>query len=224
MIKGIVFDFDGLILDTESAWFEALGEVYADYDAVLPLETWTQCIGTNHDAFDPYLNLAEVANRAVDVEEAKRLALEHHTRIMQTRTLRPGVLDYLKSAQQLGLKIGIASSSHLAWIEQFIHRFNIAEYFSCIRTADNVEIVKPNPELYIQALTALDLRPEETIAFEDSPNGAKAAYTAGLNVVIVPNTMTEGLTFGPHMMRLNSMAEQSLQEVIAFVSSNNNNK
>lgn len=98
-------------------------------------------------------------------------------------------------------------------------KFDIAGYFSCIRTADFVKKVKPDPELYLQALEALGLQPEEMICFEDSPNGAKAGHAAGLNVVIVPNSMTQGLPFGPHKLRLNSMAEKSLEDVIAIVAS-----
>ncbi|WP_027086277.1 HAD family hydrolase [Cohnella panacarvi] len=219
MIKGIVFDFDGLIIDTESAWFEALGELYSEYDSVLPLETWIQCVGTSHEVFDPYLHLAEIASRPVNVEDIRLIAADKHARIMQERVLRPGVVDYLETAQKLGLKMGIASSSHLEWVERFVNKFNIAHYFSCIRTADYVKKVKPDPELYLQALAHLDLKPEEAIAFEDSPNGARAAHTAGLNVVIVPNEITGALTFGPHVLRLHSMADQTLEEVIASVSS-----
>ncbi len=217
MIKGVIFDFDGLIIDTESAWFEAIGEIYHEHGSYLPLETWVKCIGTSHDAFDPYMHLAETAGIPVNIEEIKKAALIKHDVIMQQRVLRPGVVDYLNAAQQLGLRIGVASSSHLAWVHRFMDKFGITEYFSCIRTADFVQKVKPDPELYLQALAALELKPEETIGFEDSPNGALAAHTAGLHVVIVPNSMTEGLTFGPHKLRLNSMAEKSLEEVIAFV-------
>ncbi|GGD61980.1 hypothetical protein GCM10010911_19830 [Paenibacillus nasutitermitis] len=142
-----------------------------------------------------------------------------HGQIMLERVLRPGVEDYLNTAKQLGLKVGIASSSHLDWVQRFVDKFEIAGYFSCIRTADFVQKVKPDPELYLQALAVLELRPEEAICFEDSPNGAKAGHAAGLNVVIVPNVMTQGLTFGPHKLRLNSMAEKSLEEVIAIVTS-----
>ncbi|MFX3631550.1 MAG: HAD family hydrolase [Candidatus Pristimantibacillus sp.] len=219
MIKGIVFDFDGLIIDTESAWYEALKEIYEEHEAYLPLETWVKCVGTSHDAFDPYLHLQEILERPVDMEELKQIVAQKHDWIMQARDLRPGVESYLQAAQQLGLKIGIASSSHRAWVERFTHQFNIYDYFSCMRTADYVEKVKPDPELYVQALEALDLQPEEAIAFEDSPNGAKAAHAAGLHVVIVPNTVTGELTFGPHVLRLNSMADQTLEEVIAAVQS-----
>ncbi|WP_054957950.1 HAD family hydrolase [Paenibacillus dakarensis] len=220
MIKGVIFDFDGLIIDTESAWFEAIGAIYNEHGAHLPLETWTKCVGTSHDVFDPYLHLVEIADRPVNIDEIKKAALVNHDSIMQQRVLRPGVLDYLNAAQQLGLKIGIASSSHLVWVQRFVDMHEIAGYFSCIRTADFVQKVKPHPELYHQALDELGLKPEETICFEDSPNGALAAHAAGLNVVIVPNIITEGLTFGPHKLRLNSMEEKSLEEVIAFINSN----
>ena len=133
---------------------------------------------------------------------------------MADKTLRPGVVSYMEEAKQLGYKIGIASSSHLSWIEPFLQKYDIAKHIDTIRCADFVEKVKPDPAVYLLTLKELGLEPDEAIAFEDSPNGAKAATRAGVKVVIVPNPVTERLEFGPHLLSLQSMDDLKLIDIV----------
>jgi putative hydrolase of the HAD superfamily len=217
-IKAVVFDFDGLIIDTESAWYEALAEMFKEQGAVLPLEKWTLCVGTDHGVFDPYDYLEESLQKPIDRMALKSAAATKHTEIMKQRTLRPGVESYLQAAMEQGLKIGLASSSTRSWVEGYLQRFGLMHYFSCIRTADDVAKVKPDPELYLQAVAGLGVSPSAAVAFEDSPNGARAAMAAGLSCVIVPNPITGTLSFDKYTMRLNSMADMELAEVLAALS------
>mgnify|MGYP001235033524 CR=1 FL=1 len=217
MIKGIILDFDGLIIDTESAWYEALDRVFETYQVKLPFDLWVKCVGASHEVFDPYQYFAEHCRTTYDIEDIKERVHEQHSVIMSQRELRPGVVDYLQTARSMGLRVGIASSSHLSWIKPYLQKFQIESYIESIRCADYVKRVKPDPEVYKLALQSLELQPEETIAFEDSPNGAKAAYLAGLHVVTVPNEVTERLQFGPHSLRLKSMSEMPLADVIQRV-------
>src|SRR5690606_33630917 len=99
--------------------------------------------------------------------------------------------------------------------ESYLRRFGLIDYFSCIRTADDVTNVKPDPELYLKVTADMGVSPSATVAFEDSANGARAAVSAGLTCVIVPNQITATLTFDSYAMRLNSMADMELLEVIA---------
>jgi len=218
MIKGLIFDFDGLIIDTESVWYESLCHVYEQYNVVLPFDLYSKLIGTSLDAFDPYQYLLEACPESLTIEDIKRQSSEQHGQLMKNKSLRPGVLSYLETATQLGLKLGIASSSHLDWVSRFLEEHQIGHYFSCICTADLVEKVKPDPTLYRLALEKLDLSPQHAIAFEDSAHGATAAHVAGLHTVIVPNEMTKHLSFGPHVLRLTSMEEMSLEQVINHIS------
>ena len=217
MIRGIVFDFDGLIIDTESAWYEALADLFGGYGVELPFDLWVRCVGASHAVFDPYAYFQERRPGVVDAAELRKSALERHAAIMAGRPLRDGVEDYMRTARRLGLSIGIASSSRLDWIEGYLAKFGLAGYIDSIRCADHVAEVKPSPEVYQKAVESLGLSPEEAIAFEDSPNGARAAFRAGLNVVIVPNRVTERLEFGPHLFRLQSMGDMPLEAVIERV-------
>jgi HAD superfamily hydrolase (TIGR01509 family) len=213
-IEAVVFDFDGLIVDTESAWYDALAELFQEHGVYLPLEVWAQCVGTSHDLFDPYDYLEELIGKPIDRVAMKKLAASKHSIIMEKRQIRPGVESYLQAAREQGLKIGLASSSERSWVERFLRHYRLIHYFQCIRTADDVAQVKPDPELYLQATAGLGVSPAGAVAFEDSPNGAKAAKAAGLRCVIVPNPITATLRFGDHDLRLNSMADKELAEVL----------
>lgn len=215
-IRAVVFDFDGLIIDTESAWYEALSEICQEYKVTLPLEKWALCVGTSHDVFDPYHYLLEqMQEPIIDRTSLVAYAGEKHAQIMKNIGLRPGVVEYLQTAKEHGLKIGLASSSNRKWIDEYLSRFELQHYFSCIRTSDDVEKVKPDPELYIQALKGLGVSPSSAVAFEDSPNGARAARAAGMYCVIVPNPITATLSFDHVHLRLNSMADKGLIEVLS---------
>lgn len=214
-IKAIVFDFDGLIIDTESAWFEVLAEIYQEHGAELPLEMWARCVGTDHEAFNPYDYLEQLLQKPIDRVSIKALSASKHARIMQGRTLRAGVEAYLQSAAGQGLKIGLASSSTRSWVERYLRQYGLLHYFACIRTSDDVAKVKPDPELYLQVLAGLNVPAPAAVAFEDSPNGARAAKAAGMYCVIVPNSITETLTFDDYDMRLSSMADKPLSEVLS---------
>lgn len=219
MIKAIIFDCDGLLIDTETPWYIAFREIYEEHQVDLPLEMYAQCIG-NSDflQFNPYDYLEKCCKRKVDRNVIDRRVQEIHTRIMKDQTLLPGVENYLKRAQELGLKIGLASSSRRAWVEEHIKAHQIHHFFNTIHTKDEVECVKPHPELYLQAIQALGVEKHEVIAFEDSLNGLKAAKEAGIQCVIVPNEVTSCLPFENYDLRLSSMAELELEKVLETIS------
>ncbi|MFD0711588.1 HAD family hydrolase [Paenibacillus sp. GCM10027626] len=217
-IEAVVFDFDGLIVDTESAWYDAWVAVYRNYGLELPQEVWMRCVGTSFDEFNPFTYLEEKIQKPIDREATQKFTEEQHALVMQDRDIRPGVEDYLRSAQSLGLKIGLASSSTRSWVTGFLERYGLLQYFSCIRTADDVSKVKPDPELYVQALACLGVAANQAVAFEDSAHGANAAIAAGLKCVIVPNALTASLTFPDYDLRLASMADRPLADVLAELS------
>jgi putative hydrolase of the HAD superfamily len=133
---------------------------------------------------------------------------------MEKEAIRQGVLKYLKAAKEAGLKIGLATSSHMEWVEKFMNQLGIADYFDCYRTADDVENVKPDPELYLQALDHLGVDASEAIAIEDSPNGARAAVKAGIPTVVIKNEITKQLPFGTGHYTIDSLENYELNELV----------
>lgn len=215
MIKAVIFDFDGLILDTESNEYYAHSEMFRQLGVALPIQEWGKCIGTDASAFDVFAYLEQLVGSPVDRVklDAARDAL--FNKRMSKEEIRPGVRDYLSSAQALGLRIGLASSSSRAWVTGYLEMHHLAHFFETIRTRDDVATVKPNPELYQLALADLEVLPNEAIAFEDSPNGSLAAKRAGMYCVAVPNSVTDNLVFGEVDLRICSMQEMSLAEIIS---------
>ena len=211
MIKAVVFDFDGTILDTETPWYQTFQEIYAEHGVELPIEEMRKAIGT---FFDFPADLEAKCGRPVDREYINRTAREKHTRLMEGQGLRPGVIEYLEEAKRLGLKIGLASSSDRRWIEKHLAQYDLAHYFACVCTGDDVARIKPDPELYLLAVKLLGVSPAEALAIEDSANGAKAAEAAGLRCLLVPNELTSTFVFGAHDVRVDSLTDLTLEQVV----------
>lgn len=214
MIKAIILDFDGTIIDTETAWYIAFRDAYKEYDVNLTLETYSQCLGTSLQTFNPYTYLNTHYNQSIDLDQFRKSVKERHEQLMEKETIRPGILPLLKEAKSNGLKIGIASSSERAWIDSYLQLLGIKSYFDYYCTADTVQKVKPDPELYLQALEKMNIRPEEAIAIEDSPNGARAAVAANIPTVVIKNKISTLLPFGEGHVTIDSLANYDLQHLM----------
>ena len=215
MIKAVIFDFDGLILDTETIWYEAFKEALLQFEVDLTIEQFALVIGTDDTVLDQYI--LNNIKKSSTIHEVKELAKKLFDEKIGQPLLREGVEDYLLAAKEAGLKIGLASSSKRSWVESYLSQLGILSYFEVIKTRDDVTTVKPDPELYLQAVHALGISAEEAIAFEDSLNGLKAARAAGLKCVIFPNPVTGHLAFEDYSLRFSSMAERSLIDLLAEI-------
>lgn len=214
MIKAIIFDFDGTIIDTETAWYIVFKDAYKQYGVDLSLETYSQCLGTNLESFNPYTYLMTHYNISIDLDEFRKSIHNNYSKLIDNEVVRPGILNLLQEAQAARLKIGLASSSHRDWIDKFVDLLELDGYFECYCTADTVKNVKPNPELYLQALQQLGVQPSEAIAIEDSPNGAKAAVAAGLHTIVIKNPLTKQLPFSPGHHTIEALEHYTLQELM----------
>jgi HAD superfamily hydrolase (TIGR01509 family) len=211
-IRALLFDFDGLIVDTETPSFASWQEVYREHGQKLPLERWAAIVGTI-GGFEP-LDYLEELHGPVDREAVQARRDEHEISLLEIEELRPGVLDYLEEAQRVGLKTAIVSSSTQQWVNRHLARLEQAEHFDEIVTADLDQArAKPRPTLYLEALKRLGVSANEAIAFEDSPNGVTAAKAAGIFTVAVPNGVTASLGLEEADLRLESPAELPLREL-----------
>jgi len=211
--RALVFDFDGLILDTEGPEFKAWQEIYAAHGCHLALETWAVCIGTR-GAFDPYADLAALAGRALDTAAIRAAHEARVGELIGLEPVRPGVRDYLNAARRLGLGLAVASSSSRQWVAGHLERLGLADRFDVLRCAEDVPRVKPHPDLYVAALDALGAAPVAAIALEDSPNGVLAAKRDGLFCVAVPNPLTAKLDLSAADIRLASLDELPLPALL----------
>ena len=210
MIKAIIFDFDGLILDTETPDYLSWKAVYESFDCELPLQTWQDNIGSVN-FFDPFSHLEELWGRPIDKTAVEAQRKHFDRELMAQQTILPGVQSYLAEAQQMGLKIGLASSSPHAWVDGYLEKLGLVSWFEVVCCRDDVgDVGKPDPAVYLSALAGLGVAAEYGLALEDSPNGALAAKRAGMYCVAIPNQMTRGLTFREVDYCLNSLADMPL--------------
>ncbi|KEO83855.1 HAD family hydrolase [Tumebacillus flagellatus] len=223
MIQAVVFDCDGLIIDTETPWYRVMAELYEERGQTLGLDLYARVLGTTDAAFDLIAYLEEVSGAPVDRDAAHERMRTRHAALMREETVRPGVEDYLRHAKELGLRIGLASSSQRVWVEKHLRDHGLFDYFDVLRTADDVQHVKPDPELYLSALEALGVAPEHAVAFEDSPNGTRAAVAAGMFCVTVPNTLTAQMPFDEYHLQIPSMADVPLPDVLAKLNETKSN-
>ena len=209
MIRAIVFDFDGLILDTEEPVYRSWQEVYAAHGEELPFERWVQIVGSTTAGFHPQHHLEERLGRPLPQEVLDR-RIGRRTEMILAEDLLPGVSDRLDEARAMGLKLGVASSSTQDWVRGHLARLGILDRFECIRCRDDVKQAKPAPDLYVAVLTCLGVEAAEAVAIEDSPNGVTAAKSAGMRCVAIPNSITGQLDLSQADLVLDSLADVTL--------------
>lgn len=215
MIRALVFDFDGLILDTETSVYEAWRTVYAEHDQVLPMDRWLTRIGTDGSAFDPLAELCARVGEALDAERIRRRRMAFHRAHIEKLDQMPGVRACLEHARAESIRTAIASSSPHDWVNGHIERLGLARFFDEVVTVEQVAAAKPAPDLYLRATDLLGVDPEHAIALEDSPNGVQSAKAAGLFCIAVPGPMTRTLSFEAADAVLTSLDARPAGEWIA---------
>lgn len=209
----VIFDFDGLILDTEAPVYDVWQAIYAEHGHQLDFARWAQCIGTA-DTFDPCLDLEALVGRPLDPAPLRQRHRTQVDALIAAQPVLPGVREYVNAAHRLGLRLGVASSSSRAWVEGHLARLGLRERFDVVRCADDVARVKPDPALYLAVLEATGVAAPQAVALEDSPNGVLAAKRAGLTCVAVPNPLTVRLDLAAADLRLASLADVPLEELL----------
>jgi HAD superfamily hydrolase (TIGR01509 family) len=218
VIRGIIFDFDGLIVDTEWSVYQSWVGIYELYGVALPFDQWAKIIGTSSlEHFDPFDVLERQVGQALDRQKLHQKRWGRELEMVAAQPILPGVEEILNSAKMLNLKLGLASSSNREWVAGNLTRLGLLEYFDVIHTSDDVEFTKPDPTLYLLTLQSLDLSPHEAIVLEDSPNGVSAAKDAGIFTIAVPNPLTANLNLDRADLILPSLAELTLVDLIQAV-------
>ena len=217
MIKALIFDFDGLILDTESPEFQAWQEVFTAHGHELRAELWADLIGRPRAYFDMYAHFKELNGPRTDLEALRKDRRARVVQLVLEQPILPGVSNYLSEARDMGLKIGLASSSAGDYVRGHLRRLDLFDYFHVTKCFEDTKLHKPDPEPYLAVLDAMDVSPVEAVAFEDSPNGVAAARAAGIFCVAVPNPVTECLSLAHADHCLKSLADESLRQLLSRV-------
>jgi HAD superfamily hydrolase (TIGR01509 family) len=222
-VRALIFDFDGLILDTESTEYQAIREVFAAHGCDLSFSLWADVIGRPRGYFDFHAYLEQLSSAVIDREliRSRRRARVRELNLLQP--VQPGVVDYLCKGREMSLKMGVASSSDRSWVCEHLERLGLLEHFEAVKCFEDTGSHKPDPAPYQAVLDALEIRPGEAVAFEDSPNGVASAKAAGLFCVAVPNGVTRRLCLDQADLCLESLAALPLEKLLLRLSGSGGN-
>lgn len=215
MLKALIFDFDGLILDTETPEVLIWQSIYRDHGFELPVDEWAKTIGGwGISDFDAAEHLSLLSQGRLDTDSLRERHREESGKIVHASPILPGVIPMIEQAKKNGLQVAIGSSSPHSWVDTHLKRLGIFDYFDHIVCQDDVLTgrSKPHPDIFLKALEKLDVKRDEAVIFEDSSNGVLAAQRAGIFVVGVPNPLTAkmGVTGD---ITVSSLAELSLNDL-----------
>lgn len=217
MLKALIFDFDGIIVDTETPEVQVWQKIYSEYGLPFPQDEWGKIIGgygiSNFDAAE---HLRNQAGDAIQLDDLRARHRSESDALTLRQPILPGVVEIIRDAKRRGIKLAIASSSPHSWVDTHLSRLGLARHFDKIICADDVPPgrTKPNPDLFVKALRELRVNAGEAIVFEDSPNGVKAAKSAGIFVVAVPNPITSMLQIDGADLMLKSLVDFNLQKYL----------
>jgi len=208
-IRALVFDFDGLILETETPAFQAWDEIFREHGVELSSERWSDIIGRD-SRFDVHGHLEELTGRAHNRDATKARRNARRDELLNAEKILAGVVELFREARAEGIKVAVASSSSREWVCGHLERLSFMEGWDAIVCRADVEHAKPAPDLYLKAVETMGVAPDEAVALEDSPNGIASAKAAGLRVVAVPNPLTVALDLRAADALVPSLADMTL--------------
>lgn len=215
-IAALVFDFDGLILDTEWSEFVTVQAEFHAHGVELELDDWRGGVGrADNRHWSEWL--LEVAQVPVDVPTVRARRLEAHHALIRREEVRPGVVALLDEAAAAGVPTAVASSSTTTWVEPHLERVGLLDRFAVIRCRDHVALAKPAPDLYLAVADALAIDPARCVALEDSHHGSTAARAAGFACVVAPNAVTRVPEFPDADLVVESLADVDLAALDALL-------
>lgn len=215
MLKALIFDFDGLILDTETPEVLVWQSIYREHGFELPVDEWSKTVGgygvSNFDAAE---HLSSLSRGRLDSVSARSRYRSEADKIIHASPVLPGVVSLIAQARENRLRVAIGSSSPHSWVDSHVRRLGILHYFDLIVCQDDVMPgrTKPNPDIFLKVLEQLNVKPGEAVVFEDSVNGVAAARRAGIFVVGVPNQLTAQMGVSGDIT-VTSLAELSLHDL-----------
>ena len=218
ILAAIVFDFDGLIVDTENPGFISWQEVYQEFGAALHIDDWRHATGYV-GGFDPAVHLEKLLGRRLDWSQiVPRREARNWELTLQASTL-PGIEALLRGAKERQLRVGVASNSGYGWVEGGLQRLGLRGYVDAVVTRDMVINPKPAPDIYLKTVQTLFVEPYLAVALEDSEPGCRAAKQAGLKAIAIPNRFSERQDLAVADLIVSSAEELDLERLATLVAS-----
>lgn len=207
----VIFDLDGMLIDSEPLQIHAWREYLSGFGAELTPEMLSQMYGLRlTDSSEVVVKFLDLPVTALEVaRDRDKLFLELVPGNIEPR---PGAREIVSELHQRGVKIALATSGHRRYVDLALESAAIPRVFDAEVTGELVQRGKPDPETFLTAAAALGVPPEQCLVLEDSPNGVKAAKRAGMTCIAIPNDDTAGLNV--------SMADEvmaSLEDVLPWL-------
>ena len=218
-LQALIFDFDGLILDTETPEVQVWQTIFREHGHELPVDEWAKTIGGyGISTYDAAKHLSQLTG--LDPVPLRARYRSESDAVIHTSPVLPGVMDLLDAAADRDVRRAVASSSPHSWVDSHLSRLGLADRFDEVICSDDVAPgrTKPNPDLFLLAAERLKVQKDAAVVFEDSPNGVRAAKSAGIFVVAVPNPLTIRLGVDGANLTVKSLAEVTLDQLDGLLS------
>jgi mannitol-1-/sugar-/sorbitol-6-/2-deoxyglucose-6-phosphatase len=208
MIKAVIFDMDGLLIDSEPLWQESEIEVFGRVGLRLDHTMCLETMGMRVDAVVDYWHERRPWENVSKKEIEMGIIDEVVERILLKATPKEGAASAISFVQGKGARVALASSSSYRIIRAVLDKFDLQDKFELLHSAEEEEHGKPHPAVYLTTARKLQVRPQECLAIEDSFNGVLAAKEAGMRCIAVPDSFTHtDPRFELADIRLNSLSE-----------------
>ena len=205
--QAVLFDFDGVLVDTEWAIYQAWKRTFEGHGQHLPLDVYTRCIGTDFNTWSPKTHLEELTGKAFDWHDLDSRRQQEIMRDLEHEKPMHGVCGLLETLTSRDMPTAVVSSSSHQWVDGWLEKLELARHFRTTVCRGDAPRIKPAPDLFLTAAERLGVAPANCLVIEDSLNGMKAAHAAGMSVWIIPNRVTEGLDFSAAARVFRSLAE-----------------
>ncbi|MGZ4553786.1 MAG: HAD family hydrolase [Mycobacteriaceae bacterium] len=212
-IQVVVFDFDGLLMDTDSCLLASWQHEWRQHGLELDADTFWPDHGGDVSQ-EQHDRLAQAVGPSYDQDASHARRVAYRDRLLAGLGLRPGIEGWLQQAQAAGLRLAVASSSPRAWVHRLLSGAGCIERFELMACGDEVPQTKPAPEVYLLALDRLGVPAELAVAVEDSPHGVAAARAAGIRCVAIPNPHAHPARFASANLVLTSAVQMALIDVL----------
>jgi beta-phosphoglucomutase family hydrolase len=217
LIQAVIFDMDGVLVDSEPLHYEAEKKALSRYGLTFNREIHRKYIGySNERTF--WKDLIKEFGVSLNIETLMMEKKEYfHNHLHKIRLIQPAYM-LLTQLKKTGVSLALASSSSYALINTFLSQFSLEDFFSVVQSGDDVRHGKPYPDIFLDTAKKMGVKPRNCVVIEDSLNGVKAGHAAGMIVVAVPNEYTKMLDFSLADHVIESLDEFENLGLIAFPS------